>query len=145
VTAAELGRPDFAASAPDWIRFTFAESKPTGVAVKRIRQSGGVEADARCLLVRVDSHWLVATVPPGFEGNELTGYVVPIDPATSRPMLELIVKAQPKVTAILPFEFNGVEGSPSDQRLRYTVAAILGCVGLVGALLGVYIIPFRSR
>jgi hypothetical protein len=146
VTAAELARPDFAGSAPDWIRFTFAEAKPTGVAVKRKRRSGGGEADARCLLLRVENKWLVATVPPGFQGNELTGYVVPIDPTASRPMLEQLVKAEPKLTAILPFEFNGVEGSAGDQRLRQTAAAVLGCAGLVGALIGVYFIRsgFRS-
>jgi hypothetical protein len=101
--------------------------------------------DARCLLLRVENKWLVATVPPDFQGDELTGYVVPIDPTASRPMLERIGKAEPKVTAILPFEFNGVEGSASDQRLRRTGAAIMGFVGLVGVLLGVYFIPSGSR
>jgi hypothetical protein len=145
VTAAELSQPDFAGSAPEWIRFQFTESKPTAVALKRKRRGGGLEADARCLLVRVENKWLVATVPPDFQGNELTGYLVPIDPTASRPMLEQIAKAQPKVTTILPFEFNGVEGSASDQRLRNSGAAILGFVGLVGVLLGVYFLPFRSR
>jgi hypothetical protein len=145
VTAAELGRPDFAASAPAWIRFPFAESKRTGLAVKRKRQSGGGEADARCLLVRVEDRWLVATVPPGFQGTELTGYVVPFDPTASRPLLERVAKAEPEATALLPFEFNGVEGSAGDQERRHTAAAILGFFGLMGVLLGVYFIPFRSR
>jgi hypothetical protein len=144
VTEAELGRPDFAKSAPDWIHYTFADSKPTPVVVKRKRLTGSGEADACCLLVHLDNKWLVAMVPPGFQGNELTGYVVPFDPTASRPMLEQIMKAEPKLNAILPFEFNAVEGSVGDQRLRNMGAALLGCFGLVGVLLGVYLIPFRA-
>jgi hypothetical protein len=101
--------------------------------------------DARCLLVHVDNKWLVAIVPPTFEGNELTGYVVPFDATTSRPMLEQIMRAEPKLNAILPFEFNGIEGSASDQGVRHMGAGVLGFVGLVGVLLGVYLIPFGAR
>jgi len=141
VTEAELGRPSFAKAAPEWIHYTFTESKPTTVAVKRKRLDGETEVDARCLLVHVDNKGLVATVPLSFEGNELTGYVVPFDPAASRPMLEQIVKAEPKLNAILPFEFNGIEGSASDQHLRNMAAGLLGLVGLAGALIGMYLIP----
>jgi hypothetical protein len=145
VTAAELCRADFVGSAPDWIRYTFTESKPTAVAVKRKRVSGGGDADVRCLLVRVEDKWLLATVPPGFQGGDLVGSIVRFDPTASRPMIEQVVKAEPKVTALLPFEFNGVEGSAGDQRLRYTAAAILGFVGLVGVLIGLCLIPFGGR
>jgi hypothetical protein len=145
VTASELGRPEFGESAPDWIRYTATESMLTGVAVKRKRTGGSVEVDARCLLVPMGKQWLIATVPPGFQGNELTGYVVPLDTNAARPMLEQIVKAEPKVTAVLPFEFNGIEGSASDQQLRYTGAAILAFAGLLSVLIGVYLMPFRSR
>jgi hypothetical protein len=145
VTAAELGRVDFAKSAPDWIRFTFAESKPTPVGVKRKRQGGDVEAEARCLLVRVQDKWLLATVPPNFQGNDLVGYVVPFDPVAVRPVLEQIVQAEPKVRGILPFEFHAVEGSAEDQRLRNMSAALLGFFGLLGVLVGVCLIPFGGR
>jgi hypothetical protein len=145
VSAAELGRPDFLASAPDWIHFTFAESKPIAVVVKRQRHSGGGEADARCLLVRVQDKWLLASVPLGFQGNDLVGYLVRLDPAASRPLLEQIARAEPKVTALLPFEFNAVEGSAADQRLRQTAAGLLGLVGLVAVLIGACVTPFGSR
>ncbi len=145
VTAADVGRLDFAKSAPDWIRFTFTESKPTTVAVKRKRQGGETEVEARCLLARVQDKWLLATVPPGFAGNDLVGYVVPFDPVATRPMLEQIVKAEPKVRGILPFEFNAVEGSAEDQRLRNMAAALLGFFGLLGVLVGVCLVPFGGR
>ncbi len=145
VTAAELARPDFAKSAPEWIRYTFGELKPTAVAVQRKRSGGGVEVEARCYLVRVGDKWLLATVPPGFQETELVGSVAPFDPTTSRPMLEQVARAEPKVTAILPFEFNGVEGCATDQRRRQTAAGILATLGLLSVLLGVYLLPFGAK
>jgi hypothetical protein len=145
VTAAELCQKNFVESAPDWVRFTFAESKPTTVTVKRDRLAGGGEVQARCVLVRVEDKWLLATVPPKFEGNDLVGRLVRFDATASRPMIEQVVKAEPKVTALLPFEFNGIDGSAADQRLRYTASGILAFVGLLGVLIGVYLVPFGRK
>jgi hypothetical protein len=144
-TAAELCRPHFAATAPAWIVHTFAESKPTDLTVTRSRLGHGGDVQARCLLVRVQDKWLVATVAPGFEGNNLVGRLLPVDSPSSQSLIERLQKRQPKATALLPYEFNAVDGSASDQRLRYTTA---GCVSVFGALvlsLGLYLLCSGPR
>src|SRR5882724_7032861 len=70
-TAADMCRKEYAAAAPGWIVYTFAESKPTELSVTRRRLGHGGDVQARCLLVRAEDKWLVATVAAGFEGNDL--------------------------------------------------------------------------
>ncbi len=134
-TAADLCREDYPLSPPAWIAYSFNESKPVDVAVTRRRLGAGGNVQARYLLVRAHDKWLLATVAPGFEGNQLIGRLVPLDPSSSPPLLKILRKIEPKQTALLPFEFNGVEGSASDQRTRYGVAACIAVMGLVGLAL----------
>src|SRR5262249_24042373 len=111
MTAAELAQTKDAESAPTWIAYTVAESKPTQLSVPRSRLGAGGNVQARCLLVRVEDKWLVATVPPGFEGDRLVGRLVPVDSSSSQALLEKIRKLEPKPVALLSFEFVAVEGS----------------------------------
>lgn len=136
VTAAELCRKGYLRSAPDWITYTFAEAKPTDVTVTRQRLGQGGEVEARYLLVRAGDQWLLATVAAGFEGNELVGRLVPLDAPASQALPGELRKLLPKQAALLPFEFNAVDGSASDQRIRYTAAAWLAAFGLAGLWLG---------
>ncbi len=146
LTAAEMCRKDFADSAPDWARYLFEESKATTITVKRQRPISGGQMDARCLLVRVENKWLIATVPANFKGNELVGRAVRLDPTESRALIEQIRKAEPKAAAtLLPIEFFAVEGSANDLRVRYSAAAMLGFFGLSGLLLGRYMCRGKRR
>jgi len=73
--------------------------------------------------VRVEDKWLIASVAAGFEGNQLVGRLLPLDAAASHSLLERIRRIEPDPSALLPYEFNGVDGSASDQRIRYMGAA----------------------
>jgi hypothetical protein len=139
-TAAELCRKEYIESAPDWISYTFAESKPTQLTMTRQRLGNGGEVEARCLLVRVADQWLVATVAPGFEGNTLVGRLVRLDSPSSRSLMERLGKVEPKASALLPYEFNAVDGCASDQRIRYMAAALIAVFGLLGLWLGLYLL-----
>jgi hypothetical protein len=139
-TAADLCRPQYAAAAPAWLVHTFAESKPTDLTVTRSRLGHGGNVQARCLLVRVQDKWLVATVAPGFEGNNLVGRLLPVDSPSSQSLIERLQKRQPKPTVLLPYEFNAVDGSASDQRLRYTTAGCIAVFGVLGLSLGLYLL-----
>lgn len=136
LTAAELGQTKKTESAPAWIAYTFAESKPSELTVTRRRLANGGDVQARCLLVRVDDKWLVASVAPGFEGDCLVGRLVPHDSPATKSLIEQVRKLEPKVSSLLPFEINAVDGSASDQRLRYTAAAMIGFFGLLGLSVG---------
>ena len=139
-TAADLCLKDYAASAPDWISYTFAESKPSDLAVTRRRLGNGGEVQARCLLVRVEDKWLVATVAAGFEGNELVGRLLPVDSPSSKSLVERFRKNDANPSSLLPYEFNAVEGCASDQRLRYMTAGWIVVFGVVGLSLGLYLL-----
>jgi hypothetical protein len=138
VTAADLCRKDYTATAPDWIAYTFSESKPANITVTRQRLGRGGEAEARCLVVRADKKWLIATVGPGFEGNNLVGRLLPLDSPASQSLIERVRKVAPNRAALLPFEFNALDGSASDQRQRYTAAGFIAVFGVLGLLLGLY-------
>src|SRR5262249_4730622 len=142
VTAAELCRKEYTESAPDWLVFTFSGSKPAKLTVTRQRLGHGGDVDARCLLVRVEDKWLVATVAPGFEGNNLVGRLLPLDSPSSHSLIGRLRKLEPNPPALLPYEFNAVDGSASDQRLRYMAAAWIAFFGLLGLWLGLYL--FRA-
>src|SRR5262245_22618257 len=142
VTAADLGREDYAKSAPSWIAYTFAESKATGQTVTRRRLGKGGEAQAQCLLVRVENHWLLATVAAGFEGDNLVGRIMPVDSPSSQSAIERARKQEPQL-AILPYEFNAVEGCASDQQVRYVAGGGVAALGFAGMVLGWYL--FRGR
>jgi hypothetical protein len=147
-TAADLCRKGYAQSAPDWISYTFAESKPLGLTVTRSRLGHGGDVQALCLLVRVEDKWLVATVAPGFEGNDLVGRVLPVDTPGSQSLIERVRKKQSTQASpddLLPYEFNAVDGCPSDQRQRCTGSAIMGFFGSAGVALGLYLLCGRRK
>jgi len=141
-TAADLCKKDYADKAASWIVYTFEESKSTGVTVTRRRLANGGDVQARCLLVRVGDRWLVATVAQGFEGNSLVGRLVPGETGSAKSLIERMRSSESGSPGLLPFEFNAVDGSASDQQIRYGAAAILAFVGVLGLGLGLFL--FRS-
>jgi hypothetical protein len=136
VATADLVKKGYAESAPSWITFKFEESKPSGVTVTRKRLAHGGEVPARCILVRVEDKWLAATVAEGFEGSELVGRLVPGEAASVQTLMERVRKGDSGPVDLLPFEFNGVDGSASDQQARYIACGILDGGGIVGVVLG---------
>lgn len=146
MTAAELRKSASGKTAPDsWIAYAFKESKPTDLKVTRRRLGSGGEAQARCLLVRVEDKWLTASVAPGFEGEKLVGRLRPLDPVTAERLTDKAGKGKPKPAALLPYEFHGVEGSVSDQQTRYMAAAWLGIFGLASLLVGFFLVRGRRH
>jgi hypothetical protein len=137
VTAAELSQTKDPKSYPGpWLAYTFEGSKPTELNVTRPRLNHGGDVEARGLLVQVEDKWMFVSVAPGFEGNRLVGRLSPYDPVQSKPVIEKIRKIEPNPAALLPYEFNAVDGCASDQRQRYTVAGVCGFLGLGGLLPG---------
>lgn len=140
VSATELRQTKNSKSSPGpWLAYDFTESKPTDFTVTRRRLSHGGDVKARCLLVRVEDKWLVASVAKGFEGNRLVGRLVSNDSPSAQILFDKVHKIQSK-SSLLPFEFNAVDGSASDQEARYLACAWLGGFGLVGLLLGLFLI-----
>jgi hypothetical protein len=138
-TPAELRTRTFVEKPPAWISYTFEESKPMEETVKRQRARRGGEVEARCILVQVENRWLVATVAKDFEGNELVGQLMPLDSPISQPLIDHARQEEADPKTILPYEFFAVEGCPSDQRFRYTIAGIIGGLGLGGIILGLWL------
>ena len=138
-TPAELRTRSYVDKPPPWVSYTFEESKPVDETVTRKRQGYGGEVHAKVIMVRVENRWLVATVAPDFEGNELVGRLLPIDSPISQPLIERQRKLQSDPKEILPYEFFAVEGCASDQQLRYHAAGLTGVIGLFGLLLGVWL------
>jgi hypothetical protein len=143
MTAVELCRLKDYQSASPWIAYTFVGSKLTNLIVKRPRLGHGGDVKAHCLLVRTGERWLVATVAPGFEGNTLVGRLLPIDSPSSRVFIEESRKLELNPSDLLPYEFNAVDGSASDQRLRYLTAAFVALFGLPCLLFGLHL--FRGK
>jgi hypothetical protein len=144
-TAVDLRRKAYVEAPPGWIAYRFTESKPIDGTVTRHRLGRAGEVQARCLLVRVDHRWLVATVAPGFQGNNLVGRIVPTDSQSSQSLIERVRKQESQPSAVLPYEFNAVEGCASDQQVRYTSAGIIGGLGLGGFVLGLLLCFSGSR
>jgi hypothetical protein len=137
VTAAELGQTKDPKSYPGpWLAYTFEGSKPTELNVTRPRLNHGGDVEAHGLLVQVEDKWMFVSVAPGFEGNRLVGRLTPYDPVQSKPLIERLRKIEPNPAALLPYEFNAVDGCASDQRQRYTVAGVCASLGFVGLLPG---------
>jgi hypothetical protein len=139
-TATDLRMRDFVEKPPFWVSYTFEESKPIEGKVKRQRKGHGGEVEARCILVRVEHKWLFATVAEGFEGNELVGQIMPMDSPVSKPMIDRLRDQQSDPKTILPYEFYAVEGCPSDQTFRYTVAGWIGGIGLTAFVAGLFLL-----
>jgi hypothetical protein len=139
ITAAELGRKEGPGSlAAAWAAYTFEESRPTGLAVTRRRLGLGGDVQARCLLVRVGDKWLLATVSPAFEGNQLVGR---LNLSPSIDLIQRVTKVEP---ALLPYEFNAVDGSANDQRLLYIRSGCYAGIGLLGVFLGMRMMTRRQ-
>ena len=139
ITAAELGRKDGpGALAGAWTAYTFEESKPIGQTVTRHRLGLGGDVEARCLLVRVEDKWLIATVTPAFEGNQLVGR---LNASPSKDLIQRVTKIEP---SLLPYEFNAVDGSANDQRLLYIRSGWYAGFGLLAVLVGMRIVSRRQ-
>jgi hypothetical protein len=137
VTAAELGQAKDPRSYPaPWLAYTFEASKPAELTVTRQRLKNGGDVEARGLLVQVGDKWMFVSVAPGFEGNRLVGRLSPLDPVQSKPVIERIRKVEPNPAALLPYEFNAVDGCASDRRQRYAGAAVCAVLGLLGLVPG---------
>jgi len=137
VTASELCRmKDLKSSPGAWIAYTFEESKPIDLMVTRHRLGRGGDVKASCLVVRVEDKWLITSVAPGFDDNRLVGRLIPLDSPLSKPLSEKVRGMKLNSSALLPFEFNAVDGSASDQRVRYIGTAWSAGFGLLGMLLG---------
>jgi hypothetical protein len=144
VTAADLLKAKDPASLPAWwISYTFEQSRPAGVSVARNRAGGSGPVQAPCLLVQVEDKWLIASVAPGFSGNRLVGRLQPLDSAASKDLVRQIRAGQETPVALLPYEFNAIEGCASEHRLRYKQAASVGIVGLPLLLLGLWLVCRR--
>jgi hypothetical protein len=142
VTAGELRKAMDSKKSPGaWIAYTFDESKPTNLVVSRQRIGRRGEVKSPCLLVRVEDKWLIATVAPGFEGNELVGRLVPLE---SQQETERIRKIEPTAN-LLPYEFNAVDGSASDLQTRFIAVGILAFLGLAGLWVGVWMVRGRRQ
>src|SRR5262249_42871716 len=132
-----------AAPAP-WLAYTFEESKPTDVIVMRRRLGKGGGGKAQGLLVRGQEKWVLATGPSGVGGNHVVGRLVPRECRPQR-VGEKIRGIDSKPFVLLPYEFNAVDGSASDQRQRLITAAVLAFFGLLGLFLGVWLIRGKRR
>jgi hypothetical protein len=133
VAAAELRQTKDPKSYPGpWLAYTFEASKPAEMSVKRQRLNHGGDVEARGLFVPVEDAWMFVSVAPGFEGNRLVGRLSPLDPTLSKSLVERLRKVEPNATALLPYEFNAVDGCESDRRQRYTGAAVCAFLGLLG-------------
>jgi hypothetical protein len=139
VTAAELCRKDYAKSAPDWIEHTFAESKPSKNTVTRSQLGNSVQVQANCLLVRVQNSWLAATVGQEFEGNQLVGRLVPLQPSLFQALSEELGDRKSRSFHLLPYEFDAVGTSAREQRIAYIASASIAGFGLLGLWLGLYL------
>jgi hypothetical protein len=144
-TAADLCRKNYAAAAPSWISYTFEESKLTDLTATRHRLGNGGDVQAQCRLVRVEDKWLVATVAPGFEGKELVGRVIPGDAPSAQALLDRAKKIDIGSATLLPYEFNGVDGTASDQRQRFITAGGMGVFGVLGLVPGVFLLCGRRK
>jgi hypothetical protein len=133
VTAAELRAANDPKTYPGpWIAYTFAESKPAEMTVKRQRLNFGGEVQARGLLVAVEDQWMFVSVASGFEGNRIIGRLSPLDPALSTTLAQRLQKMDPNPPALLSCEFNAVDGCASDRHSRYTVAGVCAVLGVAG-------------
>ena len=144
-TAAELLSKDYVDKAPGWIKYQFAESKPVEGTATRRRLGRAGEVQAKVLLVKVENRWLVTTVAPGFKGNELVGRIVAPDISSAESLVERVRKKEAEPSAVLPYEFNGVDGTASDQRLRFTTAGVVGGIGVVAFVLGLWLVCMARK
>ena len=126
-----------------WLAYTFEASKPAVITVMRQRLNHGGDVEARGLFVPVEDKWMFVSIAPGFEGNRLVGRLSPLDPALSKILIQRMRTIEPNPSALLPFEFNAVDGCDSDRRQRYAGAAVCAFLGLSGVWPGVLL--RRSR
>jgi hypothetical protein len=71
-------------------------------------------------------------------------WLVPLD-SSSQSLIKGIHKLGLNSRDLLPYEFNAVDGSASDQQSRSVAAACIACLGLLGLLLGLRLYRVRSR
>jgi hypothetical protein len=138
VTAAEIRKAEKPSAAPGgWLSLTFEKGQQTGLSVVR-RRPGGLEVQATYLLVQAEDKWLLATVPSGFNSNRLVGRLYVLPPSTSEELVGRIRETQPTAPppALLPYEFEALDGDENEQRTQYYAAGIVAVVALLGLGLG---------
>ena len=143
-TPAELRTRSYVEKPPSWVSYPFEESKPFDEIVTRRRAGLGGDVQAKCILVKVETRWLIATVDKDFDGNELVGRILPVDSPISQSLIDRVRKEQDDPKTILPYEFFAVEGCPGDQSFRYTVVGWMGGIGLAAFAAGLYLL-FAGR
>jgi hypothetical protein len=144
VTAAELRPTKDPKTYPGpWLAYTFEASKPADMTVTRQRLNHGGDVEARGLFVPVEDKWMFVSVAPGFEGNRLVGRLSPLDPALSKTLIQRMQTFEQNPSALVPCEFNAVDGCDSDRRQRYTAAAVCAFLGMLGVWPGLLLCRTR--
>ncbi len=137
ITAAELVKADLDKMADPWVAYVMPHCRYADVEI--VRKYGGVPTSTmtRFLLVKVEDHWLVASVAPDFVGARLEGRLEKWETPFMREVLAKIRAQHPdEAHTLLPFQMNAEQSFAGHVATDNIVDGIIALVGMVFVVLG---------
>jgi hypothetical protein len=136
ITLAELAKIDDPAQFKStWVKVKFDKAVKSEV-VLEATQAGNSRVEEEYLIFQAGERWMIACVPEGFKGNELSGQIWTRGHGLAREAVAAITKELQDVHhgELFPFEFDASEDYASKWKVT---AGIIGFIAAAGVFFGV--------
>ncbi len=121
-----------------WVKVKFDRAVPSNIVLEEVG-SGTSHIEEEYLLFQAGDRWMIASVPPGFQGNEISGQIWRNDAPLAREVVAAVTDELKEVHRgrLIPYELEGAQDYATNWYCFAGVMAMLGGCGLILGFTGV--------
>jgi hypothetical protein len=121
-----------------WVKVKFDRGFHSNVVLEEVR-NGVSSIDEEYILFQAGDRWMIAGVPPGFKGNEVSGQIWRNDAPLAREIVTAVSDEFKQVHQgkLFPFEFDAGDDYGTNWKCFAGVMALFGLFGVIMGFAGV--------
>ena len=138
VPLADIAKMNDPADLPStWVKVKFDRGFHSNVVLEETSH-GSTRVDEEYILFEAGDRWMIASVPPGFKGNEVSGQIWRNDAPLAREVVAAVTDEFKEVHRgrLFPYEFEADEDYGTNWKMFAGVMAMFGGCGLVLSFTG---------
>ncbi len=120
-----------------WVKVRFEKGFHSNVVLEEVR-NGISSIDEEYILFQAGDRWMIASVAPGFKGNEVSGQIWRNDAPLAREVIAAVTDELKEVHQgkLFPYEFEADEDYGTNWKMFAGVMAMFGGCGLILSFTG---------
>jgi hypothetical protein len=139
VTLADIGKMSDPRELPStWVKVKLDKVVPSNVVLEEVG-AGTRHIEEEYLLFQAGDRWMIASVPPGFAGNEISGQIWRNNAPLAREIIAAVADELKDVHRgkLIPYQFHAGDDYGTNWKCFAGVMALFGGVGLILTFVGV--------